>query len=56
MTPTPVRVGIVGAGDNTRKKHIPGLRAIPGVEIAAVARVEGAADAGRDGDLAAFDH
>ncbi|MBW3542937.1 MAG: Gfo/Idh/MocA family oxidoreductase [Planctomycetes bacterium] len=30
------RVGIVGAGDNTRKKHIPGLRAIEGVEIVGV--------------------
>ncbi|MBZ0301174.1 MAG: Gfo/Idh/MocA family oxidoreductase [Anaerolineae bacterium] len=33
MTEQPIRVGIVGAGDNTRKKHIPGLQAIPGVEI-----------------------
>jgi len=31
-----IRVGLIGAGDNTRKKHIPGLRAIPGVEIVAV--------------------
>lgn len=28
-----VRVGIVGAGDNTRRRHIPGLRVIPGVQI-----------------------
>ncbi len=28
-----IRVGIVGAGDNTRRRHIPGLRAIPGVQL-----------------------
>lgn len=33
---TQLRIGIVGAGANTRAKHIPGLRAQPGVEIAAV--------------------
>jgi predicted dehydrogenase len=32
-----VRVGIVGAGTNTRDVHIPRLREIPGVEIVAVA-------------------
>ena len=32
-----IRVGIIGAGANTRKKHIPGLLAQPGVEIVAVA-------------------
>jgi predicted dehydrogenase len=32
----PVRIGIVGAGNNTRLRHIPGFRAIPGVEIVAV--------------------
>lgn len=31
-----IRVGIVGAGDNTRKRHIPGLKAISGVEVAGV--------------------
>src|SRR6516165_8031236 len=31
-----LRVGLVGAGANTRKRHIPGLRALPGVEIVAV--------------------
>jgi predicted dehydrogenase len=35
MTKT-LRIGIIGAGDNTRKKHIPGLRALPNVEIVAV--------------------
>jgi predicted dehydrogenase len=33
---TGIRVGLIGAGENTRKRHIPGLAAIPGVEIVAV--------------------
>lgn len=33
---TTLRIGVVGAGANTRAKHIPGLRELPGVEIAAV--------------------
>lgn len=32
-----IRVGIVGAGGNTRAKHIPLLQALPGVEVVAVA-------------------
>lgn len=37
MTPNnPIRVGIVGAGGNTRNMHIPGLQAIEGVEIVSV--------------------
>ena len=32
-----VRVGVVGAGDNTRRLHIPGLRQQEGVEIVSVA-------------------
>ncbi len=31
-----IRIGIIGAGDNTRKRHIPGLQAIAGVEIVGV--------------------
>jgi predicted dehydrogenase len=31
-----LRVGVVGAGANTRLRHIPGLQAIPGVEVVAV--------------------
>ncbi len=31
-----LRIGIVGAGGNTRTRHIPGFRAIPEVEVAAV--------------------
>jgi len=36
MTEQPIRVGLVGAGTNTRVKHIPGLQAIDGVEIISV--------------------
>ncbi len=36
MSNNPIRVGIIGAGRNTRTKHIPGLRAQPGVEIVGV--------------------
>ncbi len=31
-----IRVGILGAGGNTRLKHIPGLKAIPDVQVVAV--------------------
>lgn len=31
-----VRIGIIGAGGNTRTRHIPGFKAIPGVELVAV--------------------
>ncbi|HEX5446371.1 MAG TPA: Gfo/Idh/MocA family oxidoreductase [Pirellulales bacterium] len=31
-----IRVGIVGLGGNTRRRHIPGLRACPNVEVHAV--------------------
>lgn len=34
--PTPIRIGIVGAGNNTRVRHIPGLQAIPDVELVSV--------------------
>jgi len=33
----PIRVGVIGAGANTRKFHIPGLQAIEGVEVVSVA-------------------
>jgi len=32
----PLRVGVIGAGANTRTKHIPGLQTIDGVEVVAV--------------------
>jgi predicted dehydrogenase len=47
-----VRIGIIGAGANARDVHIPKLRDIPGVEIAAVAnrtRESGAGVAARFG-------
>ncbi|HEY3291817.1 MAG TPA: Gfo/Idh/MocA family oxidoreductase [Anaerolineae bacterium] len=36
MSERKIRVGIVGAGANTRSRHIPGLRAIPGVDIVGI--------------------
>jgi predicted dehydrogenase len=45
-----LRIGLVGAGANTRSRHIPGLRAIPEVEIVAVCnrRPESTAAAARE--------
>ncbi|MFD2081736.1 Predicted dehydrogenase [Actinopolymorpha cephalotaxi] len=37
MVDSPIRVGFVGAGANTRHRHIPGFQALPGVELVAVA-------------------
>ena len=37
MTTQTIRVGFVGAGNNTRRHHIPKLKAQPGVELVAVA-------------------
>ncbi len=37
MTEKTIRVGFVGAGNNTRRRHIPGFRALPGIELVAVA-------------------
>ena len=36
MQATKLRIGFVGAGTNTRERHIPGFRTLPGVELAAV--------------------
>jgi predicted dehydrogenase len=36
MSEKNLRIGVIGAGDNTRKRHIPNLQAIDGVELAAV--------------------
>ena len=36
MSKHTIKVGIIGAGGNTRSRHIPGLQAIEGVEIAGV--------------------
>src|SRR6266850_752005 len=37
MSERPIRVGFVGAGRNTRSRHIPGLGKQPGVELVSVA-------------------
>lgn len=49
-----IRVGLIGAGGNTRARHIPGLKAIAGVEIVAVAnrRVESARAVAREYGIA----
>jgi predicted dehydrogenase len=49
-----LRVGIVGAGANTRTRHIPGLRAIPDVDIVAVCnrRPESTAQVAREFGIA----
>ena len=36
MADQTIRVGLIGAGANTRLRHIPGLQAIEGVEVVAV--------------------
>lgn len=36
MSSDRIRIGIVGAGANTRDRHIPGFKLIPGVELAGV--------------------
>ena len=36
MADETVRIGFVGAGDNTRQRHIPGFKAIEGVELVSV--------------------
>ncbi len=41
MASANLRVGLIGAGANTRARHIPGLRAIAGVEIVAVCNRRG---------------
>src|SRR5262249_50920531 len=36
MTRQRLRIGLIGAGGNTRLRHIPGLRALPDVEMGGV--------------------
>ena len=36
MAESPLRIGIIGAGGNTRLRHIPGFQAIDGVEVVSV--------------------
>jgi predicted dehydrogenase len=54
-----LRIGLIGAGANTRTRHVPGLRAIPDVEIVAVCnrRPSSTAAAARElGIPRVFDH
>ncbi|MEC9308870.1 MAG: Gfo/Idh/MocA family oxidoreductase [Chloroflexota bacterium] len=37
MVTEAIRIGLIGAGRNTRDRHIPGFQKIPGVELVAVA-------------------
>ena len=37
MADQEIRVGLIGAGKNTRERHIPGFQKIQGMEVAAVA-------------------
>src|SRR5713101_6714409 len=50
MASSTLRVGLIGAGANTKLRHIPGLRALPDVEIVAVCnrRPESTAAAARE--------
>ena len=36
MAQAPIKVGVIGAGNNTRVRHFPGLQAIDGVELMSV--------------------
>src|SRR6266571_166743 len=53
MAEKTIRVGLIGAGANTRARHIPGLRALPDVEIVAVCnrRRESTQAAAREFDI-----
>ncbi len=37
MADEPIRIGLIGAGRNTRERHIPGFQNVPNLEIVAVA-------------------
>ena len=36
MAASSIRIGLIGAGKNTRERHIPGFQAIDGVEVVSV--------------------
>ena len=36
MAEPKIRIGVIGAGNNTRKMHLPGFQSIPGVEVTVV--------------------
>lgn len=59
MTDSTLRVGLIGAGANMKLRHIPGLRALPNVEIIAVCnrRPESTASVAREyGIRLTFEH
>ena len=59
MSEEAIRVGFIGAGANTRLRHIPGLKAQSGVELAAVANrsLESSARAAKENGISrAADH
>ncbi|MCX6008119.1 MAG: Gfo/Idh/MocA family oxidoreductase [Chloroflexi bacterium] len=47
--PTMIRIGVIGAGAIVQRRHLPGLQAIPGVQVAVVCnrRMESAAQVAR---------
>jgi predicted dehydrogenase len=53
MPNRPIRVGLIGAGANTRSRHIPGLRALADVSLVAVCnrRPESTAAVAREHDI-----
>ena len=53
MTPGDLRIGIVGAGQITRTRHLPGFRKLPGVRVVGVCNRhrESAARVARDFDI-----
>jgi predicted dehydrogenase len=59
MAHSPLRIGLIGAGANMRLRHIPGLRALPDVELVAVCnrRATSTAAAAREFGIArTFEH
>ena len=59
MAADTIRVGIVGAGRNTLRSHIPGFRALPGVEVVSVCnrtRASGERVAKEHGIPQVYDH
>ena len=53
MSSSDIRIGIIGAGQITRKRHLPGFQSIPGVSVVAVCnrRRETAARVAREFDI-----
>ena len=53
MPDSTIRIGVIGAGNNTRSKHLPNLQQVEGVEVAAVCnrRPESSAAVASDFDI-----